>query len=91
MGGVWCVASSLAMESIPVKARGVISGLFQAGDPCGYFLGALVYGLLFHLIGWRRLFIVGSIPPVIVIYMLKNIPESPIWTEGRKKKDRERQ
>jgi SHS family lactate transporter-like MFS transporter len=85
MGGVWGVASSLAMESIPVKARGFISGLFQGGYPCGYFLGALVYGLLFDLIGWRGLFIVGAIPPLFVIYMLRNIPESPIWTEGREK------
>ena len=40
MGGEWGIGASLAMESIPAKARGPVSGLLQSGYPCGYFLGA---------------------------------------------------
>src|ERR1700728_3205638 len=57
MGGVWGVGASLAFESVPVRSRGFVSGLLQAGYPCGYLLAALVYGLLFDHIGWRRLVI----------------------------------
>src|ERR1700720_451938 len=46
MGGVWGVGSSLTMETIPPSARGIISGLLQAGYPAGYLSAALVYALL---------------------------------------------
>src|SRR5580700_9729941 len=36
MGGEWGVGASLAMESIPPKARGLVSGLLQSGYPSGY-------------------------------------------------------
>ena len=60
MGGEWGIGASLAMESIPPKARGVVSGLLQSGYPVGFFLGALVNWLLVDHIGWRGLFIVGA-------------------------------
>ncbi|MBN0788403.1 MFS transporter, partial [Pseudomonas aeruginosa] len=40
MGGIWGVASSLAMETIADRSRGLMSGLFQAGYPFGYLLAA---------------------------------------------------
>ena len=51
MGGVWGVGSSLTMETIPPSARGIVSGLLQAGYPTGYLTAALVYALLFPLVG----------------------------------------
>lgn len=36
MGGVWGVGASLTMETIPSSARGITSGLLQAGYPTGY-------------------------------------------------------
>ncbi|HLJ71790.1 MAG TPA: MFS transporter, partial [Roseiarcus sp.] len=35
MGGEWGLGSSLAMESIPPKARGAVSGFLQCGYPTG--------------------------------------------------------
>lgn len=48
MGGIWGVASSLAMETIPDRSRGLMSGLFRAGYPFGYLLAAVAYGLLLN-------------------------------------------
>ena len=50
MGGEWGLGSSLAMESIPPRARGVVSGILQCGYPVGYLLAAIVYGLLYQRI-----------------------------------------
>src|SRR4051794_14910035 len=47
MGGEWGIGASLAMETIPAKLRGPVSGLLQSGYPTGYFLASLVYFLLF--------------------------------------------
>jgi SHS family lactate transporter-like MFS transporter len=79
MGGEWGVGASLAMESIPPKARGFVSGLLQSGYPTGYFLASIVYGLLFQYIGWRGMVMVGVIPALLVFYIRRNIPESPSW------------
>jgi MFS transporter, SHS family, lactate transporter len=79
MGGEWGVGASLTMESIPPKARGLISGLLQSGYPTGYFLASIVYGLLFQYIGWRGMFMVGVIPALLVFYIRRSVPESPSW------------
>ncbi|MGC1548326.1 MAG: MFS transporter [Rhodanobacter sp.] len=84
MGGEWGIGASLAMESIPPKARGLVSGLLQSGYPCGFFLGALVNWLLVDHIGWRGLFIVGAIPALLVLYIRRHVPESPTWQQSQK-------
>jgi MFS transporter, SHS family, lactate transporter len=83
MGGEWGVGAALAFESIPVRARGVVSGILQAGYPCGYLLAAIVYGLLFEHIGWRGMLILGAAPALLALYILKTVPESPAWVSGK--------
>src|SRR6202034_1953596 len=79
MGGEWGVGASLTMESVPLHARGLVSGLLQSGYPAGYFLASIVYGLLFQYIGWRGMFMVGVIPALLVLYIRRHVPESPSW------------
>src|ERR1700689_3309976 len=43
MGGEWGLGSSLVMESIPPRARGVVSGILQCGYPTGYLLASVAY------------------------------------------------
>src|ERR1700734_3820679 len=81
MGGEWGVGASLTMESIPPQARGFVSGLLQSGYPTGYFLASIVYGGLFQYIGWRGMFMVGVIPALLVLYIRRNVPESPSWSK----------
>ena len=83
MGGEWGIGASLAMESIPARSRGFVSGLLQSGYPCGFFLAALVNWLLVDHIGWRGLFIVGAVPALLVLYIRRKVPESPVWEERR--------
>lgn len=83
MGGEWGVGASLAMESIPAKLRGAVSGLLQSGYPSGYFIAALVYGLLFDAIGWRGMFMVGIAPAILVILIRMHVEESPAFEAQR--------
>jgi MFS transporter, SHS family, lactate transporter len=82
MGGEWGVGASLTMETIPKEARGIVSGLLQSGYPTGYFLASIVYALLFPLIGWRGMFMVGVLPALLVLYIRRHVPESPSWRSG---------
>lgn len=88
MGGEWGIGASLAMESIPAKSRGFVSGLLQSGYPCGFFLAALANWLLVDHIGWRGLFVVGALPALLVLYIRRKVPESPVW-EQRQSEPRE--
>lgn len=83
MGGEWGVGASLTMETVPVRSRGFVSGLLQAGYPTGYLLASIVYGLFYDSIGWRGMFMIGVLPALLVLYIRRSVPESPSWTETR--------
>jgi SHS family lactate transporter-like MFS transporter len=84
MGGEWGVGASLAMESIPPKARGFISGLLQEGYATGFLLASVVYGLLFDRFGWRGMFMVGVIPALLAAFIAFGVKESPTFEAQRK-------
>ncbi|GAB7273313.1 hypothetical protein DZS_47110 [Dickeya ananatis] len=81
------MASSLAMETIPDRSRGLMSGIFQAGYPFGYLLAAVVYGLLFDHIGWRGMFIIGALPILLLPFIYFCVEESPVWRAARVRKE----
>jgi len=86
MGGVWGVGAALAFESLPKEGRGIFSGLLQEGYAVGYLLAAAAFGLLFHWIGWRGLFIVGAAPALVAFFVERKVDESPAWLEARANK-----
>ena len=47
MGGEWGVGASLAMEKVPPRWRGVLSGVLQEGYAVGYLLAACCYFFVF--------------------------------------------
>jgi MFS transporter, SHS family, lactate transporter len=85
MGGEWGIGASLTMETIPARARGLASGALQVGYPCGFLLASIVYGLLFDTIGWRGMFVVGVLPALLVVFIRRNVEESPAWHRMRER------
>jgi SHS family lactate transporter-like MFS transporter len=83
MGGVWGVGASLALESIPPKTRGIVSGFLQEGYAAGYLLASVVYFFLFDRIGWRGMFIVGAVPALLAVFIQFNVRESPTFEAER--------
>ena len=83
MGGVWGVGASLALESIPAKSRGVVSGILQEGYPMGYFLAALAF-LASPWLGWRGMLALGILPALLIFYVRLKVPESPAWEANQK-------
>src|SRR5262249_31311623 len=82
MGGVWGIGASLALETIPAKSRGLVSGVLQEGYPMGYLLAALA-NLLAPTIGWRGLLALGVLPALLIVYIQRSVKESPAWEAGR--------
>jgi SHS family lactate transporter-like MFS transporter len=83
MGGEWGVGAALAFETLPAEGRGFFSGVLQEGYVVGNLLAALVYGTLFHFVGWRGMFVIGALPAFLVIYIRTKVDESPAWLQGR--------
>ncbi|MFT4000654.1 MAG: MFS transporter [Rhizobium sp.] len=88
MGGEWGVGASLVMETIPEDSRGLVSGILQAGYPSGYLIASIVFFLLFPVIGWRGMFIVGAVPALLVLYIRRNVEESPAFLQRQSKPQR---
>jgi MFS transporter, SHS family, lactate transporter len=83
MGGEWGVGASLAMEKVPAKWRGVLSGLLQEGYAFGYLLAAVAYPLVFPRWGWRPLFFLGGAPALLAIFVRLRVQESETWEATR--------
>jgi MFS transporter, SHS family, lactate transporter len=83
MGGEWGVGASLAMEKVPPRLRGVLSGLLQEGYAAGYLLAAVCYFFVFPRWGWRPMFFIGGLPALLAIYVRLNVKESEVWKKTR--------
>ena len=69
MGGEWGVGASLAMEKVPPRWRGVLSGLLQEGYATGYLLAALCFFFVFPRWGWRPMFFIGGLPALLALFV----------------------
>src|SRR5881398_3836549 len=83
MGGEWGVGASLAMEKVPPRLRGVLSGFLQQGYAVGNLLAALCYFFLFPHFGWRPLFFVGGLPALLALFVRFRVQESEVWVKTR--------
>jgi MFS transporter, SHS family, lactate transporter len=83
MGGEWGVGASLAMEKVPVRLRGMLSGFLQQGYATGYLLAAVCYFFLFPRFGWRPLFFLGGLPALLALFVRMRVKESEVWQKTR--------
>jgi len=83
MGGNWGVGASLAMEKVPPRLRGLLSGFLQQGYALGYLLAAVCFFFLFDKTGWRPLFYIGGLPALLSLFVLFRVKESEVWQENK--------
>jgi len=87
MGGEWGLGAALAMEALPPARRGFFSGLLQEGYMAGYLLAALAYYAVFAIaphLGWRALFVIGTLPALLIFYIRAIVPESPAFVAAQR-------
>jgi AAHS family 4-hydroxybenzoate transporter-like MFS transporter len=77
LGTAVVCAVSLASELVSAKRRGVMAGVLYAGFPLGGVLAGLLGNKLIAAAGWRGLFIVGGVGPLVMAALLIAVlPES---------------
>jgi len=83
MGGEWGVGASLAMEKVPPRLRGLLSGLLQQGYALGYLLAAGCFYFVFPRWGWRPMFFIGGLPALLGVFVRFRVKESEVWQKTR--------
>jgi SHS family lactate transporter-like MFS transporter len=83
MGGEWGVGASLAMEKVPARLRGFLSGMLQEGYALGYLLAAICFYIVFPRWGWRPMFFVGGLPALLGLFVRFKVKESEVWQKTR--------
>jgi SHS family lactate transporter-like MFS transporter len=85
MGGEWGVGASLAMEAVPPRWRGILSGVLQEGYAIGYLLASCAYFFVLPLFGWRAMFFIGGLPALLAWFIRRRVKESEVWERSRRK------
>jgi SHS family lactate transporter-like MFS transporter len=85
MGGEWGVGASLAMEAVPARWRGILSGVLQEGYAVGYLLAACAYFFVLPHFGWRAMFFIGGLPALLAWFIRRKVKESEVWERSRRK------
>ncbi|KAH8984459.1 MFS general substrate transporter [Lactarius akahatsu] len=85
MGGVWGLASSTALENLPVEARGLASGVLQQGYACGYLISAVLNLFLVPKVNnnWRVLFWTTSGISAFAALIRTLVPESEVFLRAK--------
>src|SRR5919109_1194555 len=69
MGGEWGAGTSLVMEKISPKWRGLLSGILQQGYTTGNLLASIAYFSIVPHFGWRAIFFVGGLPALLALFI----------------------
>lgn len=78
LGGAMPNAAALASEYVPKRQRPFAVTLTIVCIPLGGFVASTMAGLVGPTYGWRALFIVGGLMPIVLAAILyKVLPESP--------------
>jgi MFS family permease len=91
IGGEYAAINSAIDELIPAKHRGQVDIAVNGTYWAGAFLGTIVTLLVEHNFpvsySWRVAFLTGPILGFVIIFVRKNLPESPRWLlmHGREK------
>jgi MFS family permease len=83
IGGEYSAINSAIDEMMPARYRGRtdvwINGTYWLGAIIGTFATFMLLSALGATTGWRVAFLVGPALAVVVLYVRRNLPESPRW------------
>src|SRR2546428_12411567 len=87
LGGAMPNAATLSAEYVPRRQRPFAVTLTIVCIPLGGSLAAMLSARVVPIYGWRMLFVLGGIIPIVLgLILLKCLPESPRYLAGRKER-----
>ncbi|GAA1205314.1 MFS transporter [Prauserella alba] len=83
IGGEVPVAAAFVSELSRAKGRGRFVLLYELAFPAGLAAAAVVSTVVVPAFGWRALYLIGALPALMAVPILKYVPESPRWLATR--------
>lgn len=84
MGGATPALLALTAEYSPKSRRGTFMTLVLLGLPGGALLGGLVAAAWLPVLGWRGIFLVGGVLPLIMVLIcMRMLSESPVFLAAK--------
>jgi putative MFS transporter len=77
------VAATYISELAKASGRGRFVLLFELVFPVGLVAAAVLGKWIVPNLGWQYLFVIGGIPALFALFMMRNLPESPRWLASR--------
>ena len=98
IGGAFATAATLIAETMPDHARATALGLFQSLSALGNIGGSCIawfvvspdldtnlFGLLNTAVaGWRILFMIGVLPALLIVLIMRTVREPDAWYAAKK-------
>jgi putative MFS transporter len=79
VGGEMPVAATYINELSRAHGRGRFFLLYELIFPIGFLAAAVLGAQLVPIYGWNVLFLLGTVPGLIIAYRVSRLPESPRW------------
>ena len=83
IGGEYAAINSAVDEMMPSRLRGRvdlgINGTYWAGAFLGTIVTLVAINHIEPKLGWRVAYLVGPVLALVIIYVRRNLPESPRW------------
>jgi MFS family permease len=83
IGGEYAAINSAIDEMIPARYRGrvdiAVNGTYWGGALIGTAATLFFLNKLSANLGWRVAFLIGPVLGLVIIYVRRNLPESPRW------------
>jgi MFS family permease len=83
IGGEYAAINSAIDEMIPARYRGrvdlAVNGTYWAGAILGTIATLFLLNRVTPVWGWRIAFLVGPVLALVIIFVRRNLPESPRW------------
>ncbi len=84
MGAEWPAGASLAMETWPIRSRGLMSGLLQGSWGLGFLLSFAIYGLFLTRSAGAACCGSASSRRLAVVYIRFFVKEPEVWVENQR-------
>jgi MFS family permease len=86
VGGEFAAGAALVAETFPDRSRAMALGVLQTLSAAGNMMAAVVnMSMGYFGFGWREVFLVGTLPALLVVWIYKGIQEPEKWREARGK------
>ncbi len=89
VGGAFAAAVSLVAETLPARSRPYALGFLQVLGAVGNMLAACISfaikpsAMILGVPGWRLLFVVGIVPAILVLFVMRRLKEPESWVKAK--------